>query len=163
MPAAIAIQFKKDTLHFSFDDEVHTVHHLKEWIQTKTSVQIHRQKILGLPKNANQATWLKDVNHRKLMLVGTPEADITNAIQQHHQGIHDAKHTVADDLDVDLDERVTNSLIQENQHKIAQRVAEYTPKMLHPPRTRKRLLVLDVDYTLFDHRSVKFISHHFLL
>lgn len=34
------------------------------------------------------------------------------------------------------------------------RVKEYQVKELNPPRPNKKLLVLDIDYTLFDHRSV---------
>lgn len=37
--------------------------------------------------------------------------------------------------------------------QIAKRVDSYEIKMLSEPRPGKKLLVLDVDYTLFDHRS----------
>ena len=36
--------------------------------------------------------------------------------------------------------------------KVQKRVKEYNVKMLNEPRTGKKLLVLDIDYTLFDHR-----------
>lgn len=38
--------------------------------------------------------------------------------------------------------------------KIDKRVKEYKINEFCPPRTGKKLLVLDIDYTLFDHRSV---------
>nr|CAG4635612.1 EOG090X0A5K [Artemia franciscana] len=38
--------------------------------------------------------------------------------------------------------------------KVAKRVANYEVKIMNPPREGKRCLVLDIDYTLFDHRSV---------
>lgn len=38
---------------------------------------------------------------------------------------------------------------EENLAKIARRVKEYKVEELNPPREGKRLLVLDVDYTLF--------------
>ena len=41
----------------------------------------------------------------------------------------------------------------ENVVKLARRVAATPLAVLHPPRAGKKLLVLDIDYTLFDHRS----------
>lgn len=37
--------------------------------------------------------------------------------------------------------------------KVEKRVRSYRIDELNPPRESKRLLVLDIDYTLFDHRS----------
>lgn len=41
----------------------------------------------------------------------------------------------------------------ENLKKIDNRLSSYKPKVLNAPRLGKKLLVLDIDYTLFDHRS----------
>lgn len=41
-----------------------------------------------------------------------------------------------------------------NLSKIQKRIENYNIKMLNEPRPDKHLLVLDIDYTLFDHRSV---------
>lgn len=46
--------------------------------------------------------------------------------------------------------------------KIKKRVREYTIKELNPLRPGKRLLVLDIDYTLFDHRSVAETGHELM-
>lgn len=37
--------------------------------------------------------------------------------------------------------------------QVERRVREYEVKILNEPREGKKLLVLDIDYTLFDHRS----------
>lgn len=37
--------------------------------------------------------------------------------------------------------------------KVEKRVKSYDIKEINPPRDGKKLLVLDIDYTLFDHRS----------
>ena len=37
--------------------------------------------------------------------------------------------------------------------KVAARAEQYKPRMIFTPRPGKRLLVLDIDYTIFDHRS----------
>lgn len=42
-----------------------------------------------------------------------------------------------------------NACREENLAKIARRVKDYKVEELNPPREGKRLLVLDVDYTLF--------------
>jgi len=39
-------------------------------------------------------------------------------------------------------------------NKIERRVREYEVSEINPPREGKKLLVLDIDYTLFDHLSV---------
>lgn len=41
------------------------------------------------------------------------------------------------------------SLREENLLKVSRRVKEYKVEVLNPPREGKKLLVLDVDYTLF--------------
>lgn len=38
--------------------------------------------------------------------------------------------------------------------KINKRVRDYKINIINEPRAGKKLLVLDIDYTLFDHRSV---------
>lgn len=44
---------------------------------------------------------------------------------------------------------LTFSVREENLLKISRRVKEYKVEVLNPPREGKKLLVLDVDYTLF--------------
>lgn len=60
---------------------------------------------------------------------------------------------VVNDLDIEDEE-----IAIENQEvylaKIEKRIKDYQIKMLNEPRPGKKLLVLDIDYTLFDHRSV---------
>lgn len=59
---------------------------------------------------------------------------------------------VVNDLDIEEEE-----VAIENQEvylaKIEKRIKDYNIKMLNDPRPGKNLLVLDIDYTLFDHRS----------
>ena len=42
---------------------------------------------------------------------------------------------------------------EEYLQKVANRVKSYEVKILNEPREGKKLLVLDIDYTLFDHKS----------
>jgi len=61
---------------------------------------------------------------------------------------------VIDDFDVGEDEVVAAKDCAIFQEKIAKRVKDYAIKKCHPTRPGKKLLVLDIDYTIFDHRSV---------
>lgn len=84
----------------------------------------------------------------KLMMVGSTEADIEDA-----QSLPEDIGEVVDDFD-DAEEReesVENSAVY--LAKVQRRVRDYKIKELAPPREGKKLLVLDIDYTLFDHRS----------
>ncbi|KAG8579634.1 hypothetical protein GDO81_010980 [Engystomops pustulosus] len=59
---------------------------------------------------------------------------------------------VVNDFDIE-EEFVEVENREENLSKISRRVKDYKVEVLNPPREGKKLLVLDVDYTLFDHRS----------
>lgn len=60
---------------------------------------------------------------------------------------------VNNDLDIpdEDDEPLENREVYLN--KIARRIKDYKINVFQPPREGKKLLVLDIDYTLFDHRS----------
>lgn len=59
---------------------------------------------------------------------------------------------VVNDLDIE-DEEIAIESQEIYLAKIAKRIKDYRIKMLSEPRPGKKLLVLDIDYTLFDHRS----------
>lgn len=59
---------------------------------------------------------------------------------------------VVNDLDIE-DEEVAIESQEVYLAKIEKRIKNYDIKMLNEPRPGKKLLVLDIDYTLFDHRS----------
>lgn len=61
---------------------------------------------------------------------------------------------IVNDFD-DVDPTETDSYEHKEVYlaKIKRRVNEYKIEMLNEPRADKKLLVLDIDYTLFDHRS----------
>jgi len=61
---------------------------------------------------------------------------------------------INNDLDIADDDEVEPTESREVYlNKIARRIKEYNVKILNPCRPNKKLLVLDIDYTLFDHRS----------
>lgn len=130
------------------------VRDLKIAIFEKTGVHPERQKLLGMKcKGKPIAEWvpLSELNiepNSKIMMIGsleqnieyasTPPTDIPN---------------VVNDLDEEDDRGVLVETRDEFVTKITKRISSYQFKMLNEPRPGKRLLVLDIDYTVFDHRS----------
>jgi ubiquitin-like domain-containing CTD phosphatase 1 len=92
----------------------------------------------------------------KIMLMGTPEESITelNSSKSVQPDLSEGQEeeqqdtTWIEDPDtIPLDKR------EEVRIKLERRINTYQGKILNEPRQGKKLLVLDIDYTLFDHRS----------
>ena len=84
----------------------------------------------------------------KLMMMGSLETEIAET-----QSKPENLPEVINDFDIEEEEVA----LQDKEiylEKIAKRVRDYEVKILNPSRENKKLLVLDIDYTLFDHRSV---------
>uniref|UniRef100_A0A182IJ68 Ubiquitin-like domain-containing protein n=1 Tax=Anopheles atroparvus TaxID=41427 RepID=A0A182IJ68_ANOAO len=132
-----------------------TVAVLKHEICKKTQVRPERQKLLNLKHKGKPVTddirlgALELKANFKVMMVGSLEADIMEA---------SSRPTDVGSVVNDLDNEDEDNVPLENKEvylaKINKRIKDYTIKELNPPREGKRLLVLDIDYTIFDHRSV---------
>ncbi|KAM8703836.1 hypothetical protein ACLKA7_008463 [Drosophila subpalustris] len=131
-----------------------TVEVLRHEIFRKTQVRPERQKLLNLKYKGKPAAdniklcALELKPNFKLMMVGSTEADIEDACS-----LPEDIGEVIDDFD-DAEEReesVENSAVY--LAKVQRRVRDYKITELSPSREGKHLLVLDIDYTLFDHRS----------
>ena len=82
----------------------------------------------------------------KLMMMGSLETEIAET-----QAKPENLPEVVNDFDIEEEEVA----LQDKEiylEKIAKRVRDYEVKVLNPSRENKKLLVLDIDYTLFDHR-----------
>ncbi|CAG4964303.1 unnamed protein product [Parnassius apollo] len=127
---------------------------LKIAIENATGVRPERQKLLNVKFQGKVATdnfTLSDLNLKpnlKIMMMGSLEEAIEGARTK-----PDVGDEVINDLDIEEEE-----VDVENQEiylaKINKRVRDYKINVLSEPRPGKKLLVLDIDYTLFDHRSV---------
>ncbi|XP_039292294.1 ubiquitin-like domain-containing CTD phosphatase 1 [Nilaparvata lugens] len=127
---------------------------LKANIYKLTGVRPERQKLLNLkykgkmPEDDCQLSVLGLRPGTKIMMMGSLEEAIADASSR-PDGVPD----VLDDFDIDDGEEVAI----ENRHvyleKIDKRIRTYNIEMISEPRPGKKLLVLDIDYTLFDHRS----------
>ncbi|CAH1404967.1 unnamed protein product [Nezara viridula] len=132
-----------------------TVGNLKDIIFHKTGVRPERQKLLNLkfkgkmPENDCKVSELQLKSGFKIMMMGSLEEAIADANK-----IPDDLPEVIDDFDIEEGEEVAIENKEVYLAKIERRVKEYQIKVLNDPRPGKKLLVLDIDYTLFDHRSV---------
>ncbi|KAK2176352.1 hypothetical protein NP493_666g01002 [Ridgeia piscesae] len=127
---------------------------LKEAIKDETGVLPERQKLLGLKykgKSPSEEILLGDLNLKpktKIMMMGTREEILADVLEPPAD-----MPEVMNDFDIEEEE-----ILMENREeyltKIQRRVKDYTIDLISDPRPGKKLLVLDIDYTLFDHRSV---------
>lgn len=105
---------------------------------------------LILGKKVDDTTKISELDlkpGKPLMMVGSLEADIAS-VNEKPDGIE-----VINDFE---DEQNDNEPFETKEvylSKIRRRIKEYKFEILNPPREGKKLLVLDIDYTLFDHRS----------
>jgi ubiquitin-like domain-containing CTD phosphatase 1 len=85
---------------------------------------------------------------KPLMMVGSREADI-ESVNEKPDGI-DVVNDFEDENEAGTEPFETKEVYLS---KIRRRIKEYKFEILNPAREGKKLLVLDIDYTLFDHRS----------
>ncbi|KAJ9538203.1 hypothetical protein OSB04_030936 [Centaurea solstitialis] len=150
---------KEYTLRVCADD---SVAELKRRICQLTNVLPKRQKLLYPKigsKLADDSTLLSTLplkSSLKMTMIGTVEDDII--VDQ-----VDAPEIV-DDFEIGQDEVVDIKDKEVNKQKLRRRVEQYKAcsllsiiafdiELRNPCREGKKLLVLDIDYTLFDHRS----------
>ncbi|KAF6769015.1 hypothetical protein AHF37_12689 [Paragonimus kellicotti] len=129
-----------------------TIGDLKRALFDKTQVLPETQKILGLRTSnnepANDGLKLSELvlkPNTKLMLIGSTQKAILDV-----KKTVDIPTEVVDDFDL-KEEDVQLGLLPENLEKVKRRAKAYRARRLCAQRPGKRLLVLDVDYTIFDH------------
>ncbi|CAL7937900.1 unnamed protein product [Xylocopa violacea] len=128
-----------------------TVRGLKERIHKETDILPERQKLLNLrtkDKASQDEEILRNLGMKpgfKLMLMGSREEDIAKAC-----------HAPKDLPDVINDFKTEEEEIENVKlclFQIQCRIDYYRFVELNPFREGKKLLVLDIDYTIFDHKS----------
>ncbi|CAN1169602.1 Ubiquitin-like domain-containing CTD phosphatase [Linum perenne] len=139
---------KEYTVRVCGDD---SVAELKRRICEATNVLPKRQKLL-YPKVGNKLaddslllSQLPLKSSLKMTMIGTVEDDII--VDQ----VDDPE--IVDDFQLGQDEAIDIKDKEVNKQKLKRRVDQYKIKLRNPCREGKKLLVLDIDYTLFDHRS----------
>ncbi|KAG6779982.1 hypothetical protein NC652_012146 [Populus alba x Populus x berolinensis] len=129
-----------------------SVAELKRSICELTNVLPKRQKLL-YPKIGNKLadesvllSQLPIKSSLKMTMIGTIEDDI----------IVDQVDSpeIVDDFELGQDEAVDIKDKEVNKQKLRKRIDQFKIELKNPCRPGKKLLVLDIDYTLFDHRSI---------
>jgi len=127
---------------------------LKAALYALTKVPSDRQKILGLvkgklPPDQSRIADLSLVPGKKFTLVGTPEGDEIKDPSK-----LESLPDVINDLDVDFVENLAASNNYQHDARNIRKVQEATKNLqlniIHPLREGKKLLVLDIDYTILD-------------
>ncbi|KAI9176705.1 hypothetical protein LWI28_006228 [Acer negundo] len=139
---------KEYTVRVCGDD---SVSELKRRICEVTSVLPKRQKLL-YPKIGNKLaddsvllSTLPLKSSLKMTMIGTVEDDIIVDPVESPE--------IIDDFELGQEESVDIKDKEVNKQKLRRRANQYKIKLRTPCREGKKLLVLDIDYTLFDHRS----------
>lgn len=139
---------KDYTVRVCSDD---SVAELKRRICELTNVLPKRQKLL-YPKLAdrlaNDSVLLSQLPLKaslKMTMIGTVEDEIVMDQADSPE--------IIDDFEIGQDEVVDIKDKKDNVQKLRRRIAQYKIELRNPCRKGKKLLVLDIDYTLFDHRS----------
>ncbi|ELU09728.1 hypothetical protein CAPTEDRAFT_159759 [Capitella teleta] len=127
---------------------------LKLEIKKQTGVLPERQKLLGLKfkgKPPDDNVLLSELRIKpgaKIMMMGTREEALADVLTPPED-----LPEVVDDFDIGEEEiPIENRDIY--LEKIERRVQDCKIDIINEPREGKKLLVLDIDYTLFDHKSV---------
>ncbi|KAL0365026.1 UNVERIFIED_CONTAM: Ubiquitin-like domain-containing CTD phosphatase [Sesamum angustifolium] len=139
---------KEYTVRVCGDD---TVGELKRRICEATNVLPKRQKLLYPKvgsKLADDSLLLSQIPLKaavKMTMIGTVEDDIIVDPVESPE--------IVDDFELGQDEVVDIKDKDVNKQKLRRRIEQYKIELRNPCREGKKLLVLDIDYTLFDHRS----------
>ncbi|KAI0273463.1 HAD IIID h [Gloeopeniophorella convolvens] len=151
----ISLSFTWSGKSFSLDiAESDRVFDLKAVLFSMTNVPPDRQKVLGLvkgklPPEDERIGDLKLIGGKKFTLVGTPQG---HEIKDPNQ--MEFLSDVVNDLDVDFSANPAAAEAYKNDQRNVRKVREATAKvkinLIHPLREGKRLLVLDIDYTILD-------------
>jgi len=133
-----------------------TVGEVRRRLQEMTNVQPKRQKLIGLGKKPNPddeitLDSLKLKQPHSFMMVGCPDEKVL--VEAAEAGVPD----VVNDLDWDYDptEQDEASSNVENRKKLDEKIRTVEIRTISEPRPGKKLLVLDLDYTLLDFKGTE--------
>jgi len=131
---------------------------LKVVLFSMTDVPPERQKILGLvkgklPPDDERIGDLRLMSGKKFTLVGTPQGR-----ELKDPNRMELLSDVVNDLDVDFSAEPAAAESHKNDQRNIRKIREATEKLqinlINPLREGKRLLVLDIDYTILDTRPL---------
>ena len=139
-----------------------TIGDLRARLFSLTDVLVEHQKLIGLPSipmkvgtdaETRQLGTLKLKPEHSLLLVGTPSEEI--AALEAHANAAKTRYDVYDDFEDDLSPNQGDRIVDmaSARRRLERRIATTTIQEINAPREGKRLLMLDIDYTVFDCKS----------
>lgn len=159
MVVNFTVKWKKEVFPFDIEDPTtFRIEELKGELFYMTEVLPERQKLLLKGKTLKDEDWLDvylpadDVGGngkaKQIMMLGSPEADLQFLLEP-------PEFDIIDDFEEDESEELDAYMRADDQKKIQRRVAlaDKNIEIKNPPRAGKKLLMLDIDYTFFDHKS----------
>ncbi|GAU98403.1 hypothetical protein RvY_09555 [Ramazzottius varieornatus] len=129
-----------------------TVQRLKEHLYEHTRVLPHRQKLMGSGKAFTDNLVLSDAfrPNQKIMMMGSPEEALapilTTLVPEVAGVVNEVEHM--EEAEIPFASRV------EYLDMVARHVRDYNLELIEGFRPGKKLVVLDIDYTIFDNGSV---------
>lgn len=156
-PTSFKVKWSTTSLDLEFVEGA-TVGDLRLKLHQLFGVQPRHQKLMGLakgivaPGDGVLLESLKLKRNKTVTMIGTPDADLDAA-----RAAVVTDPELLDDWE-QSDEALAIHRIPENIEKVRARAESITVNVLSPPRPGKKLLVLDIDYTLYDHKST---AEHF--
>ncbi|KAG0269231.1 DNA N-glycosylase and apurinic/apyrimidinic (AP) lyase [Linnemannia exigua] len=147
---SLTAQWNGKKLPFEVDLD-YTIGELKNKLMELTNVEPKRQKLMlvrgKLPDDNVVLSSLSLKNNQTFLMMGTPEAKVIKAPE--------VMPDVLNDLEEDYtpDDEAFASMAQ-NQKSLRSTIAKCDINIMHPLRPGKKLLVLDLDYTLIDCKAL---------
>ena len=140
----LKVNFKGKTLEVEVESTT-SIEELQFRLAEQTQVLPARQKLMGVKVKLRDDMTMTEakINAKsKLQLLGTPEADVFTFDES-------AVEAIEDDYEM---AQLPPDKLEVNLKKLEQRVKNVDVEEL-TPQVHSRLLILDVDYTFFDHRT----------
>ncbi|KAF8942608.1 hypothetical protein BGZ47_006319 [Haplosporangium gracile] len=147
---SLTAQWNGKKLPFEVDLD-YTIGELKNKLMELTNVEPKRQKLMlvrgKLPDDSVVLSSLSLKNNQTFLMMGTPEAKVIKAPEVMPEVLNDLEE------DYTPDDEAFASMAQ-NQKSLRSTVAKCDINIMHPMRPGKKLLVLDLDYTLIDCKAL---------
>ncbi|KAG9065344.1 hypothetical protein KI688_002669 [Linnemannia hyalina] len=147
---SLTAQWNGKKLPFEVDLD-YTIGELKNKLMELTNVEPKRQKLMlvrgKLPDDSVVLSSLSLKNNQTFLMMGTPEAKVIRAPEVMPEVLNDLEE------DYTPDDEAFASMAQ-NQKSLRSTIAKCDINIMHPMRPGKKLLVLDLDYTLIDCKAL---------
>ncbi|KAG0202856.1 hypothetical protein BGX33_009450 [Mortierella sp. NVP41] len=147
---SLTAQWNGKKLPFEVDLD-YTIGELKNKLMELTNVEPKRQKLMlvrgKLPDDSVMLSSLSLKNNQTFLMMGTPEAKVIRAPEVMPEVLNDLEE------DYTPDDEAFASMAQ-NQKSLRSTISKCAINIMHPLRPGKKLLVLDLDYTLIDCKAL---------